>query len=435
VAFCGAKCARSVPKPVGPITLFDKSFLQSLSLDESIWFAHFFAPVVCPLFYVETLADLEKVRKGRTAEQEVRIIADKFPEQSAYPCMHHAELVTASLLGWPVPMNGQIPRGGGRIVQLDGKTGVIYEKSKEEEAFSRWQRGRFLDVERGMAKHWRRALKANDLPQAANAFRNLGIDGRVCKSLEDARTLARNVVTGTSLAVERMGLILFTLGIDPQDARPILARWMQAGMPPMAQFAPYAAYVVEVELFFQFALAANLVSAERASNRVDVAYLHYLPFCMAFVSCDKLHQRCAPLFLRDDQEFVWGFDLKPDLERINEHFAKMPDAEKEQGIMRFAHAPPNVDGSVVRRLRARFLKPGYDDRPPPEPPLADDPRTKELLAQLKRWKDAPTDERAHMEAAPGSLSDVDSMSIQRLVPKRKGSWWLLPKDLNVDDSE
>lgn len=41
---------------MGPIALFDKSFLQSLSIDESVWLGHFFMPVVCPLFYVETLA-------------------------------------------------------------------------------------------------------------------------------------------------------------------------------------------------------------------------------------------------------------------------------------------------------------------------------------------------------------------------------------------
>lgn len=43
-----------------PIALFDKSFLQSLSVDKSVWFDHFFLPVVCPLFFVETLADLTK---------------------------------------------------------------------------------------------------------------------------------------------------------------------------------------------------------------------------------------------------------------------------------------------------------------------------------------------------------------------------------------
>ena len=36
---------------MGPITLFDKSFLQAISLDEAVWFDRF----VCPVFYVETL--------------------------------------------------------------------------------------------------------------------------------------------------------------------------------------------------------------------------------------------------------------------------------------------------------------------------------------------------------------------------------------------
>jgi hypothetical protein len=35
---------------MGPIALFDKSFLQAISLDESVWFDHFFLAVVCPLF-------------------------------------------------------------------------------------------------------------------------------------------------------------------------------------------------------------------------------------------------------------------------------------------------------------------------------------------------------------------------------------------------
>ena len=78
---------------MGPITLFDKSFLQSLTEDESVWFGHYFSPIVCPLFYVETLADLEKeVGKGRTSEREVGKIARKFPENSAYPCTHHTTI-------------------------------------------------------------------------------------------------------------------------------------------------------------------------------------------------------------------------------------------------------------------------------------------------------------------------------------------------------
>ena len=54
----------------GPITLFDKSTLQSLNPDESVWFDNFYRTVISPLFFVETLTDLSKeVEAGRTPEQ------------------------------------------------------------------------------------------------------------------------------------------------------------------------------------------------------------------------------------------------------------------------------------------------------------------------------------------------------------------------------
>ena len=44
----------------GPITIFDKSALQSLSLDEAALFGQFYRAVITPLFFVEALADLER---------------------------------------------------------------------------------------------------------------------------------------------------------------------------------------------------------------------------------------------------------------------------------------------------------------------------------------------------------------------------------------
>jgi hypothetical protein len=50
---------------IGPILLFDKSILQSLSLDEAVWLDTFYYPNITPLFFVETLGDLEKDVAGR----------------------------------------------------------------------------------------------------------------------------------------------------------------------------------------------------------------------------------------------------------------------------------------------------------------------------------------------------------------------------------
>jgi hypothetical protein len=57
---------------VGPTTIFDKSALEALSLDEAVWFDAFFYANIVPIFYVETLADLEKqMADGRTPEDVV----------------------------------------------------------------------------------------------------------------------------------------------------------------------------------------------------------------------------------------------------------------------------------------------------------------------------------------------------------------------------
>src|SRR3989304_6684887 len=133
---------------LGPISLFDKSFLQSLKLDESVWFDHFFLTNVCPLFYVETLADLEKTSpRVRTAKEEVRIIADKFPQMNSAPCAYHRDLCIDSLLGYDVPMTGQIPLDQAKLVMHEGRPSAIAQESPVAAAFSRWQEGKFLEVE------------------------------------------------------------------------------------------------------------------------------------------------------------------------------------------------------------------------------------------------------------------------------------------------
>jgi hypothetical protein len=414
---------------MGPIVLFDKSFLQSLSIDESVWFGHFFIPVVCPLFYVETLADLEKaVREGRTPEQEVGIIAAKFPELSGGPCVHHSTLALGDLLGHKAPMNGTIPLGGGREVVVEGKKGIVYDQSPEARAFARWQDGDFLEVEREMARAWRASLAAFELKRLATSIRSLGIDAATCRSINEARALARGLMTGRDRPYERMTLLLETLRISPQYRDEIVRLWTAVPNTPVGEFAPYAAHVSEVDLFFQFALAANLISADRPSNRGDTAYLYYLPFCQVFVSQDRLHERCAPLFLREGQEFVWGEDLKRDLARINTHFMGLPEAQKEQGVMSFAHTPPDFDDSVVCRLHGKYGGSGPEKSPPIEPPRADDPRSKKLIEDLKKWTKAPA-------AASPVDGEVQMMAIQRKVRRKKGSWFQIGKDVKAKSDE
>jgi hypothetical protein len=47
---------------LGPILIFDKSLFQSLNVDQAAWVDNIFLTVITPLLFVETLANLEKIR-------------------------------------------------------------------------------------------------------------------------------------------------------------------------------------------------------------------------------------------------------------------------------------------------------------------------------------------------------------------------------------
>lgn len=416
---------------MGPIILFDKSFLQSLSLDESVWFDNFFYPVISPLFYVETLADLEKaVRLGRTPEKEVGIIAAKTPELHGGPCLHHSNLCLENLKGNKVPMNGRIPIAGGRLVKADGERGVVINTTPEAKAFARWQKGEFLEVERQFAQYWRASLKDLDLLAIAAGIRAMGIDSKTCKTLAEAKSMADKIVRATGRPSDVIKFASLFLGIPRELEDTILEKWKAAGSPPLTDYAPFAAHVINVDTFFQIALGAHLISDERSSNRVDIAYLFYLPFCMIFVSSDKLHRRCAPFFLRSDQEFVWGEELKKDLNKLNEHYLKLPESEKEKGIMEFASKPPETGDYLVSQLWDRHMHSWRRMSPHPKPKNLNKKVEKNIVERALKFHKAPTLSPEEIDFDPDN-SDV--LSIQRHVRKRKGSWWQMPKDLKVPD--
>lgn len=415
--------------PMGPITLFDKSFIQSLSLDESVWFDHFYYSVICPFFYVETLADLsKKMPEGRSAEKEVSKIADKFPEMTGNPCMHHIEMCLANLLGNPISMDGRIIMRGGVPVKSGERQGIVYRDFPETQALDRWHRGDFLEVEEKYAKAWRLAISSLDLEQTTSLINKFQADPKKCKSLEEAYRLAHGIVSSNK-PYDQMALAVLFLQIPDEHIRTILKTWQLRGLPPIETFAPYASFVIKIELFFQIAVAAGLISAARPSNRIDIAYLFYLPFCMAFVSSDKLHRRCAPHFLRADQEFVWGLDLKEDLKKLNERYSRLPEEIKEKGVMCFASTPPQDEEFLTSSLWDRHTNPNWRERDEIQTELP--ASNKKLVKELKSFSNA---KQLDPNEVDFDLENVEAMSVQRMIRKKKGNWFQISKDMKEDES-
>jgi hypothetical protein len=410
----------------GPITIFDKSMLQGLSLDEAALFGQFYRCNLTPLFFVETLADLEKeVRKGQTAEQVVGTIAAKTANLTLDPSVHHDDLVIADLRGRSIEMNGRVHVSGGRYVRQGDRQGVVFEQSPEMRAFSRWQKRQFVEIEREIARDWREALQQQPLPKLPvdEMFR-----GRRPKDLAEVKRWGDAIVRRSGGPAFLFSLN--ALGVPSIHRGPIFERWLAMGAPPISVFAPYAAFVLTVLVYFRLAVSFGFESGERASHGADIAYLFYLPFCMIFTSTDKLHARTVPLFLRADQEFVNGADVKADLRRLDEYFSAQPAEVLERGVMYFE--PPYEDDSfLATRLWKQFL-PGWKQREGKPGDVRIRPeKEQELVAEFRALTEAP--------AVPGSelprdSDDSDFIVIQRMVPVRMGKWRILPPEVEAQEN-
>lgn len=410
---------------MGPVALFDKSFLQSLSLDESVWFDQFYIPNISPLFYVETLADLDKeMSKGRTAEQVVGNIAEKTPQVSGVPNVHHSELLLANLLRQPISMSNRPIVAGGRPVKSGEKKGVNIGISPEAIAFNRWQDGEYLQVEREFAKAWRQHIKSMSFEKSSEYAQKLGIDISQCKNLDDAFNAANQILTSSSKPYELIAFIVQVIGFPREYEEEFIRGYQVSGFPALMHYAPYAAHVIKVEIFFHICVSRGLISADRPSNKIDIAYLHYLPFCNVFVSGDKLHRSTAKYFISKNQKFIWGPDLKADLKRLNEHYLKVPQEIKERGVISFANKPP-TEGNFLTSELWDMLGPSWRSHGENLAPFPSNVN-EELVQHIKGFTEAPLLSEDEMS---GFDEELDSMSIQRSIRRKKGSWYQIPKDL------
>ncbi len=285
-------------------------------------------------------------------------------------------------------MRGVPAIGGGRLVTAkDGREGMVFDVPPEMEAVRRWRSGDFQGMECVLAEHLRRAVNEIDLGAIHRAMN--WIKGRrpAVKTLADVLAWVDGFVDNDTARAKVLKLALLFLPVPAQYHRPIVERWKRAGRPPLREFAGYARHVLRVELFFYLAIATDLIGRERPSNRIDISYLYYLPFCRVFTSRDGLHRRTAPLFLADRQRFVDGDDLKRDLARLTARYEALPDATKAKGSMHYAGYPP-LEGDFLIAALWDHTNPGWRDHAAAERIEITPERNAAMMAQLKPFLDA-----------------------------------------------
>ncbi|MDI5929611.1 hypothetical protein [Rhizobium leguminosarum] len=410
---------------MGPLALFDKSFLEMLSVDQAVLFDLMFSTVISPIFYVEVLADLEKQDpKSRTREKIVADVARKTPVMHSYPNVSHLALCLKELLGSPVVMDGRPHIQGGIPVMHKGKVAIVNEQTPESKAFERWQDERFHDVERDFAASWRKALKEFDNSALATLTKQVLLIEEAPKNPEDALRIASAVLRRDGQHFLNLKLGYYFLGLDPGMWRAVEARWKASGYMPLTDYAPYFTYCLTIDIFFNLLMTKKIISPDRPSNRTDVAYLYYLPFCTLFISEDRLHRRIAPLFLKEGQKMVTGAELKHDLIKLDQHFSALPEEDRNQGMFRLAATPPDDEKYLTTRL---WRECGHSTAP--KPPIVENPAVHREISQNLKEVVALSRQPQRGRFSQSDLKEPDQRMIRRMIPRQWGKWQVIPDDI------
>lgn len=411
---------------MGPILIFDKSALQSLSIDESVWLDNFFLTNITPLFYVETLADLSLPNPPKPAEKIISELAAKTPK--ALPNVHHSRLILGNLRGIPVETDHGRPIVDRGVTKKspDGKIGVHFEEPPESKALTRWHKREYQDIEREFAQQWRKTLEALNFDLAIGIVKNIVPPEVKLSTLEQIKTFVDNFIHGKSK--ELLLLALDFLGITERNRPDILSRWEKEGKPEFDVFAPYAAYVFSIDLLFYLAASKGIIAKERATNKVDLAYLYYLPFCHVFISGDKLHARTASLFKRADQTFMTGKDFKAGLARINEYYTQFRDEIAELGVMKYTTYPPiEIETSIHKLWDIHCPSWRTSASKKTRVESKSDPTPDTLL--LKHLKEVQEKSEIVDPKVLENMDEADHVIISHMVPVQRGSWRILPKGI------
>jgi hypothetical protein len=372
------------------------------------------------------LADLEKeISCGRRPEEVVGNLANKTPDMSSRSNVHHLTLIAGELIGaGKIDMGGRPIISGGKTVQIKEKTGIIFEQSPEEEAFIRWQKEEFLEIEKLYAKSWREGLSNINLEDKYLLFQRYFILGKP-KTLEDVKKMTDEIIDG----INQEDVFIFGMwlvGVPFHSQQQVLKRWKDIGKIPIRKFAPYFSYVLSVDLFFYLAIAADLIGRGRASHKIDVAYLYYLPFCQIFTSNDKLHAQIINYFLTENQIFISGRELKEDLKALDEHYDALPSEVRSRGVSSFAMFPPQDKFFLICKLWDKYMARDWRKR---DVNLKLSPNTKvpeDLIKELKQM------EKAAKSSNPDIAIDSDQAEhivIKRMVRGIKGKWTRFPPEV------
>ena len=199
------------------------------------------------------------------------------------------------------------------------------------------------------------------------------------RTISDLRNRALEICDSPKYQLENLQFLMTEARIPEDDAKQIYNLWLSKDMPLLRKFAPYAHYCSLVYTAFYLGLANRLIGT-RSTNRIDLEYILYLPFCKLFCSNDNFHKQFVPLFLDETQDFIGGTVFKADIKRINDHWHCLSEKDRKES----GDYPPDWEDSITNRLWKKHM-PARSEYTPIETSPA---REKEIMEHMKPFLDA-----------------------------------------------
>lgn len=345
---------------MGPFLLVDKSFIQSLSIEEINFLDRHFCIVISPVLLYEIRANLLKHPDDPELSREKVILLAKKVRKFDTKTVDRFELLChAELLGAGFQLMPQIPRCNGKIVITeDGKKGVIYEESYEKKLLRKWANGDFDEEDIEEAEKFIKGIKSYDLEKSREIMAKEFPRNKRFSSYEE---LSKFIDTISHITAFQWSLIeskINALGLPETEKEIIRNRWLKVGEPLFKDFSPYSYYCWRLNSIFWVGITSGLISTSKKSkSHIDYQYLFYLPFTHVFCSKDKFHGEFSEYFLRADQDFIWGDDLRKDLGVISSCYRKMTKKEKAYYEKNFGHYPPPIQDSITNKLWQKHMRP------------------------------------------------------------------------------
>ncbi|MGJ8635475.1 MAG: hypothetical protein ACSHX5_01330 [Phycisphaerales bacterium] len=303
----------------GPVVIYDKSVIRSLSVNDIVRLTSISHTVITPVLVWEICGEIEKLKNDESTSSLAMSFAHKANPIGSCATTEWRKLCLAELQqlqqfpigrGWD---RKPVIEGSHNVPLSTGGTALHIDAQPEKLALLSWSNGQWSGEHQQFSAKWHQYKNAIDIKKYQS---RLPLSLPIPETPEQVRGYTSLMMEDTSLQPGFLHLVLDSLNLPKSRRNIILRYWLSSGLDWM-HHCPFTSHCAKTLLTFHIAVSGGLLNQD-PTNTIDLEYLMYLPFCTVFISNDmKSHGKIAPILMDSDQYFLNLNALKSELKTFD----------------------------------------------------------------------------------------------------------------------